>query len=82
MFCVTANKSKGRQLTFTQKYIRAVHKYSYVGFFFGRGGGGEGWPVKFASRSYEQVIFTVTMIVDWWTTQNKYLALDFLQAQS
>ena len=39
MFCVTVNKSKGRQSTFAQKYIRAVHKYSHVGFF-GRGGGG------------------------------------------
>lgn len=35
MFCVTANKSKGRQLTFTQKYIRALHKYSYIGFLGG-----------------------------------------------
>jgi len=38
MFCVTANKSKGRQLTFIQKYIRALYKYTYIGFL---GGGGE-----------------------------------------
>lgn len=42
MFCVSANKNKGRQLTFTQKYIRAVHKYSYIIFFWRVGckGGG------------------------------------------